>query len=145
MARTLHGRGRLKFCGSTSWHALPHMAALLNVPQQIAWDERHNHRVFWFEQCNILRQGDPLFLVKRTLQHGNIVTGCRDLEEILGAKESKLFSSIVWVQRPGIPKDPTVMFGPEDCDEVLHNDSDLTDFRESVLDWARRRGYLSEE
>lgn len=141
-ARTLHGKGPNRFGGSTSWHALPFMAEYLNVPPQIAWDERHENRVLWWEKCNELREADPLFLIRRALKHGNICTGIRDRVEIDAAKSSGLFSSILWIDRPGLPEDPTVKFTKEDCTDVLTNDSDVLTFRQSVLKWATQKGYI---
>lgn len=138
----LHGHGELRCAGSSSWFALPFISAALNRPPQKCWEERHNNRVFWFEFCNALRANDPLFLMRRALQSGNVVTGLRDRVEMDAAKSSGMFQSIVWVDRPGTPVDPTVKFTQEDCTDVIHNDGTLEEFREKVLGWAQVKGYI---
>ncbi len=141
-AMALHGWGDLVYAGSTSWQALPFMAKVLGVPEQIAWDERHNNRVRWWQECNKLRLQDPLFLVKRALQNANIVAGLRDDVEMKAAKASGLFKAILWVERPGVPEDPTVTFKKEDCTDFLLNDVGLNTFKARVRNWARTKGFL---
>lgn len=141
-ADLLHGKGRLLNAGSLSWHALPFMAKELGITPQKAWDERHAKRQFWKDHLDTLRAHDTLFLVKLALKHGNIVTGLRAREEMDAAQASGLFSSIVWIERPGTPVDPTVCFGPQDSTDILHNTGTLEDFEAKLLTWAKSENYL---
>ncbi len=138
----LHNVGPFVYTGSTSWQALPFMSKILRVPPQVAWDERHQHRQFWKDQCDILRKDDELFLIRLALQHGNVCTGLRADVEMDAAKASGLFDAIVWVERPGTPEDPTVQFTKDDCTDVLHNDGTLEDLKSLVIQWARSKGWL---
>jgi hypothetical protein len=144
-ARTLHGIGPMKFCGSTSWQALPFLAAKLGVPPQIAWDERHNNRQFWKDYCDWLRRDDPALLIKLALEAGNIVSGIRDKVEIQAAIRENMFDAVLWITRPGVPEDPTFTWGPQDfpgC-HVINNDGTLEQFQEAVRDWAYMNGFVS--
>lgn len=138
----LHGRGNLRFCGSTSWHALPHMAALLRLPLQIAWETRHQHREVWKTYCDEFRQFEPLRLVRMALLHGNIVSGIRDLVEIEAAVKEEIFDSILWVHRPGFPIDPTLSYDPAKfATDKIVNDETLHVLHCRVDRWASAKGY----
>lgn len=144
-ARTLHGIGPFRFCGSTSWQALPFMAAKLGVPAQIAWDERHNNRQFWKDYCDWLRRDDPAFLIKLALEAGNIVSGIRDKVEIEAAIRENMFDAVLWISRPGIPEDPTFTWGPNDYPDchVLFNNGTLEQFQTAVKVWAHEQGFIT--
>lgn len=139
-AAALHGKGRLRYCGPTSWQALPYIARELDLPESFAWDTRHEKRQFWKDWCDEFRRHDPLRLVRLALRHGNIVAGVRDKVEIEALRDSGLFDEILWVLRPGFPEDPTVTYRPADfATTVICNDGTLQDFRDSVLSWASNR------
>src|SRR6185369_2898341 len=84
-AFALHGKGPFHYYGSTSWAALPEVAEKLGIPEQIAWEQRHNNRQFWKDYCGWLRRDDPCYLIRKVLARGNICGGIRDLVEIQGA------------------------------------------------------------
>lgn len=117
----------LRYGGSASWAALPFIANWLNIHPQMAWENRHKHRNYWYEACNFLRKDDPCFLIKRVLRDGDMVVGIRDKVEIQALKESKLVKEIIWVDASKrVPeKDPTVNFTAEDCTMVLDNNSGI--------------------
>ncbi len=144
-AATLHGKGNLRCKGSTSWVATPFVAEALGQIPQYAFEHRHERRQFWKDYCDYLRRDDPLFLVRLLLvDGGNIVTGLRDLVEIQAAKDSGLFREILWVNRPGMPKDPTVAYDPSKfCTSWILNDGNLTSFKYTVLAWAVKHNFLT--
>lgn len=144
-ARTLHGVGPFRFCGSTSWQALPFMAAKLGVPAQIAWDERHQNRQFWKDYCDWLRRDDPAFLIKLALEAGNIVSGIRDKVEIEAVLRDKMFDAVLWITRPGVPEDPTFTWGPSDVPgiHIINNDGTLEQFKGAVKVWANQQGFIT--
>lgn len=127
----------LRYTGSTSWYAKDHMARVLGVCEQEAWEDRHLHRQRWFDELNLLRDGDPLYFVKRILVAGEIVTGLRDGREIHAARGAGLISHFVWIDKPGVPNCGTVSYGPDDCDLVIVNGGTIDDFHGKLLDWFR--------
>jgi hypothetical protein len=143
-ASTLDGVGPMKFCGSTSWQALPFIARKLRVAPQIAWETRHQNRQFWKDYCDWLRRDDPAFLIRLALEAGNIVSGIRDRVEIEQARKEKLFDRIVWIDRPGTPVDPTVTFGSEMADFVIINAGSLESYRQRVLGDAIHSGFITQ-
>lgn len=127
----------LPYAGSTSWAALPLMAKFQGLHPQLAWERRHRDRQFWKDTLDEFRQKNPLLLIERALESGGrVVTGIRDRREIVAARESGLFSRIVWIERPGIPADPTVTFGAGDATDLIRNDGDLRRFHQNIVRWA---------
>lgn len=142
-----HSHLGVKCVGSTSWAALPPMAEILNLPQQKAWETRHENRQRWKDECDRLRKDNPLLLINRAFwgcdqvqtlwsPKGRVVTGIRDKAEIDAAKQDCRFKHIVWIDRPGIPEDSTVTFGPEDATDYVRNDGDLRRFHRNLTRWA---------
>lgn len=116
----------LKYGGSCSWHALPYIAEELGIHPQIAWEQRHDHRNFWYEYCNYLRRDDPSFLIKKVLAAGDLVVGVRDKVELHDMQKHQLVLSTIWVDAaPRITYvDPTVTFTKADANIVLQNRND---------------------
>lgn len=134
LAERIEDKTQLRYGGSTSWAALPHVAASLNMHPQRAWESRQLHRDYWFDFCNFLRRDDPLFLIREVLCSGDLVVGIRDKEEMHAARESGLFRRIIWVdayRRLGTV-DTTVKFGPADCDEIISNNGSRDDFEPAI-------------
>jgi len=141
----------IPYAGSTSWAAKEIVAEQLEIHEQEAWETRHTHRAQWKSICDAVREKHQTILIERALASVNmnsasdfledwsgIVVGVRDYEEIYAAKQQKLFGRILWIDRPGIPEDPTVTFTASDCDEVIVNDGTLDRFKIELFLWAER-------
>lgn len=129
----------LPYAGSTSWAALPLMAVLQNLHPQLAWERRHANRQFWKDSCDEFRKNEPTLLMERAFRvtpHGRVVTGIRDKVEIDAAKEAKLFRNIIWIDRPGVPVDPTVTFTAADATDYVRNDGSLRRFHKNLIQWT---------
>lgn len=126
----------LTYIGSLSWVALPYMAKILGICEQEAWETRHDRRVEWYEALNEYRKDDPTRLVRDSLARGTIVVGVRDRLEIVESRREGLLTHILWIDRPGIPRDPTITYGPGDCDQVILNDGTLPEFHGQLLAWC---------
>jgi len=127
---------KLRYAGSFSWAGLPHMARVLDKHPCQAWEERHRDRQFWKDELDKLRLTDQCYLARLVVRSGDIGAGLRDIKEINAVKAEKLFDRIVWIDRPGNAVDPTVTFGPEDCDEVIVNDGTLDQYHTTLCAWA---------
>lgn len=125
---------KLRYTGSFSWNALPFMADFLGLHPQQAWDTRHQHRQVWKDRLDYLRTGDESFLAEMSLSTGEVSAGLRDRIELESVRAKKLFTRIIWIQRPVIPTDPTVTFSSKDCDLVINNDGTLEDFHIKLRD-----------
>lgn len=118
----------LRYAGSFSWAALPYVAERLGLHPQVAWETRHTMRKQWYDYCNELRAPDATILARLVLAQGDVTAGLRDKVELDACKAAGLFDEIVWVERPGTPVDPTVTFGPQDCDRILVNEGTLEEY-----------------
>ena len=143
-AAFLHEHCGISSTGSTSWAALPLMARLLNQPQQKAWDERHKYRQVWKDALDDFRKCDPLLLINKALETGGqCVTGIRDKCELDAAKAAGIFRRILWIDRPGIPRDPTVMFEAKDCTDYVKNDGSLERYHHNLVKWTIAAGLVT--
>lgn len=127
---------------SFSRAALPFMCEVLGQDEKTAWEERHNHRMTWKNHLDHLRRGDETLLAEMALCHGEILAGLRDIKELEAVRTKGLFSHILWVNRPGVPADPTTTFGPGDADEVIDNNGTLDEYKETLKRWAESKGLL---
>jgi hypothetical protein len=119
------------------------MAKLLNLPQQAAWETRHAYRQVWKDACDDFRKNDPLLLINLALATGGVVvTGIRDKVELDAAKAAGIFHRILWIDRPGIPRDATVTFEARDCTDYVKNDGTLRRFHQNILKWAVAAGLV---
>ena len=142
-AAFLHPHCGITATGSTSWAALPMMAKLLNLPEQRAWETRHEHRQIWKGSCDHFRRNDPLLLINKALASGGqCLTGLRDKKELDAAKAAGIFHRILWIDRPGIPRDPTVTFEAKDCTDYVKNDGTLRRFHQNIIKWAVAAGLV---
>jgi len=110
--------------------------------KQYVWDNwgKHNYdcmdvfyearrepenRKIWRDHINKLNT-PPDTLGKLVTQNQDLIVGIRTIREYIACCESLIDLSI-WVDRPGQPHDPTMEFGPGDCDITIHNDKFLPD------------------
>lgn len=122
----------LKYAGSISWVHKSIVADKLNLPEQIAWDTRHDCRMEWKLILDKLRVEDPAALVKNCVQIGPILSGIRNKIELQSALLQGVIKTAVWVARPGIAIDPTVSYDVSNCTHVLLNDGDLNHLRSQL-------------
>jgi hypothetical protein len=107
------------------------------------WNRRHDDREFWKAYGTRLREREPGILIKTALGHGDMVVGCRDKAEIDYLRSENLVDLIIWVERAGFEKDPTIEFGPEVADIVILNDTDVAGLTNKVERLAKFAGIFT--
>ena len=122
----------LKYEGSASWVCKSIVADTLGVPEQTAWEPRHERRMEWYTILNDFRKDDPTKLVKMCLSKAKVITGIRDLIELKSCLEKGYIKYAVWVERIGVERDPTLTYSIEDCTHVLENNGDLNLLNQKV-------------
>ena len=95
--------------------------------------DRRNRRDWWERYIGSYNTFyDPeegIATYKRTIEAGNdFLCGIRQAREFSQCRKS-LIDFAVWVERPGIPIDPTQEYGADQCDLVINNDGSLADLR----------------
>lgn len=118
--------------GSTSSAVAPLIAKAVGKTEEEVFAERHQHRMFWFEFCNILRRDDPTLIARILLGQADILVGLRDIAEIEATRAKDVVAAHIWVSRPGVDSDETVAFSRDDCDLVLENNGSLEDLKRKI-------------
>ena len=132
----------LKYAGSASWVCKNIVANVLDLPEQTAWETRHERRMDWYSILNEYRKDDPTKLVKLCLNQAKIITGIRDLIELKSCLEKGYIKYAVWVDRPGIDPDPTLTYNSSDCTHILENSGDLNFLNHQISILAERLNLL---
>lgn len=133
----------LRYGLSFSRAGLPFMAEVMGLPEEQAYAERHAHREKWKAHLDYLREGDETLLAEIALVKGEVLAGLRDRVELDAARRKDLFSHVVWIERPGVPRDSTVTFEASECDCVILNDGTLDEFHLSIWKWANEHCLLN--
>ena len=100
----------LRYTGSCSSIIAPHAAARLGIPEAEAFATRHACRDLWRAIGDELRRDDPAYLARKTLEHGDICVGIRSAAEMEAVMGEGLVDEVLWIDRPGLPVDPTLEF-----------------------------------
>lgn len=120
----------IKRCPSCSEFILPYVAAEKGVTIVEAWNTRHSSRdiPIWNRIANNLRESNsPCYLVEQAVKcGGSIIVGIKDRDEFLYAKNKSLFTCSFWVERNGVPVEPSTTIKKEDCDFVVLNDGHIS-------------------
>ena len=96
--------------------------------------DRRNHREKWHQIILDCNEVDPVNFYRYCLEEPpqDILCGVRDDKEMRAIKKAKLVDYWIWVDRPGTPVDPTMKFGPEECDWTIENDGTVGDLVEKI-------------
>lgn len=112
----------IMYPGSASRLALPlvaHMAGTTST--NLVWNQRHDHRVFWINACNALRENDLTLLARMCLGAGDVLVGPRAKPEFDAYVAQGIVDWTVWIDNPRVPSDITVEFTAGDCDLMVPN------------------------
>lgn len=106
----------------------PEMAAKYNIhpwtyqSEQDCWENRRYMRPFWadwIDNCNRADE-DGIGLYRPPLNEGvNVIEGLRWIAEFNSLR--RWIDLAIWIDRPGVKRDPTLQYGPEACDIVIQN------------------------
>lgn len=132
----------LKFAGTTSKYLAPYVAAVMGVSVEEAYRDRHRNRDQWYRIGNELREKDPGILIRESLEHGDIVGGIRDIEEVDAAHRGGMADLVIWIENIWVPNDPTLMFTERQCDIVIPNNWGIEQFEARLRRFAACMGIL---
>lgn len=127
----------IKYPKSASWLISPLVAEMAEIPAEVAWETRHQNREFWIHACHALRGKDYGMLVRMCLGAGDVAVGIRGRFELDRVLNDGTIDLAVWIDNPRVPKDPTVEYGPEDCDLVIPNHGSLLEFYRKLRNVAK--------
>lgn len=86
--------------------------------------DRVNHRVVWREAILAYNQPSGIRLYEDYQDTHDIFNGIRCKDELQSGLMSGFFDLSIWVDRE-VPEDPSLNFGPSDCDIVIPNQGSL--------------------
>ncbi len=131
----------LRFEGGCSWAGKEFVAERLGLSVEEAWKTRHERRMDWYNLLNEYRKDDWARLVRKVFETSDFVCGIRDGEELKAAKAEGLIDLAVWVERAQAPFDPTLRYGPEDCDIVITNHLTIPEYLHKIDRLAKSLGF----
>lgn len=118
----------LKYGGSSSTTMLRFVARMVNLTEEQAWAERHEHREYWLQAGHAIRGSDLTLLCRLCLSISDMAIGLRGRVELHGCVSEQVVDYLVWIDNPRVPPDSTVEFGPEDCDLMIPNHGSSLEF-----------------
>lgn len=96
------------------------------------YEDRHNHRVMWFDLIANYNKNEPDRLAKAILEEHDIYCGMRNIKEFEVAVQH--FDLVVWVENPRLPEEHISSFSipKEEADFVIMNDGTKKQFQRKV-------------
>ena len=122
----------LRYSGTTSVAISKRVAELEDISFEEAHSVRHERREYWRWLGDQMREDDPAALARIVREGSDMLVGVRAKVELKQVRKEKLCDLIIWIDRPGIPIDPTIEFGPELCDIIIPNWWGLREYHERL-------------
>lgn len=111
----------VQYGGSLSQIVCPLVAVSLDLSEEECFAQRHQDRDYWYRWCNHLRAQDPTLLARMLLAQADIVVGIRAAIELEACVAEGVIDLSLWVDNPRVDPDPTVEYGPADCQLTVVN------------------------
>lgn len=98
------------------------------------YEDRHNHRDYWFDKIVKYNKKDPARLAKEILKNSDIYVGMRSSVEIQECMSQGLFDNVIWIERPDTPLESKGSFNITEKDAKIKviNDGTLKDLEKKV-------------
>jgi hypothetical protein len=138
----------LRYVAGTSWYAAPLVYERMTdrgfryATVEDCWNDRHNYRQIWADVIGTYNSGDPARLYRDCIAKQDLLTGVRWRKEKQACEAAGLVKMWLWVERPGIPEDPTMEYTASECDLVILNDGALEDLYRKLWVFADTLGIL---
>ena len=118
--------------GSVSWHMKEHVASVLDLPVQYAWENRSEFRNEWRSIIDKYREGDPARIIREMWEIQDVFSGIRPREEFEAAKKEGLIDYVAFIERPRRKDDQTFELHPLDADFKIENNGTIQELWELV-------------
>jgi hypothetical protein len=132
----------LTYGGTTSIAISREVARREGISFLEAHAQRHDRRAYWRALGDEMRAHNPSALAEEMLKDSTLLVGVRARIEMQSVIEKRLCDLIIWVDRPGIPHDPTLEFGPELCDFTINNWWDVKEYHRRWQNLATTLGVM---
>lgn len=119
----------LRFEGSLSKYLAPYVAGCLGLSIAETLSRKREFTDVWQKiGIEIRQKHGPLVLVTQCLRESDLIVGSRDILELAAIRCASLVDLVVWIDRD-VPEDPTLNFGPDECDIVISNRGSIESFQ----------------
>lgn len=79
------------------------------------------------------RQDDnPLYLIEEPAKISDVITGLRNIDEIIAARKTGLFDLVIWVHMDDCKRGNTDNLEPHHADIIINNNGTLSDLKRVV-------------
>jgi hypothetical protein len=135
------------YCGSTSEVISAQIAEEEGRPFEDVHIERNvsdESRMRWYDKGRLMCTDNPSRLIEICYEKGledsddyNVLVcdGCRSQLEIFDALSRGVVDVILWIDRDGLPPDPSLKFGKEVATTIIENNGTIEDLRKSLFSW----------
>lgn len=99
------------------------------------YEDRHNHRVEWFNIISDYNKEDLARLGRYILAEYSIYCGLRRRDELDALKQQNICDFVIWVdasQRLPIEDSSSCTVGPDQADYIIDNNYDLNHLNEEI-------------
>jgi hypothetical protein len=142
-AEWLAANTTLTYAGTTSVAISREVARREGIGFAEAHAQRHARRGYWRALGDEMRAHNASALAEEMLKDSTLLVGVRARIEMQAVIEKRLCDLVIWVDRPGIPHDPTLEFGPELCDFTIHNWWDVPEYLRRWRNLATTLGVMN--
>jgi hypothetical protein len=129
-----------KFTSSSMFCAervmMPQMMHLYSSTEE-CFNDRHNHRQFWYDKITEFNTPDKSALGKAIFEDNDVYVGCRNKAEFHSLRNNGVFDFAIWVDRSDYlpPEEKTsCTLEPWMADYVIDNNGSLADLERNVRD-----------
>lgn len=98
------------------------------------FDDRHNHRAFWYDCITEFNREDKTRLGRLIYEKYDIYCGIRNAQELAALREAKVIDFTIWIDRFGMPPEDSssMTVKPFQADHTIFNNGSLEDLQEKV-------------
>ena len=136
---------KLRYAGTTSTVISREVARREGISYEEAHAKRHPNKIYWRALGDEMRAHDPAALARAVLENSDMLVGVRAAVEIDQVIKEQLVDIIFWIDRPGIPFDPTIEFNSEKCHLVIQNHWGLSEYYHRLAMIAKSLGVLAKD
>lgn len=100
---------------------------------EVCYDDRHQHRVAWYEAIREYNQGNEARLSQAIFDEYDMYVGIRSRVEFLAAKHLSDLSIWVDASERVSADDPTIKIHPGDCDIIIDNNGTEDEMKDRLI------------
>lgn len=113
-------------------HLVPPGIGVVYANSDECYSDRRNRRKFWNSVITSYNIPNKTKLYEEMLSHNDLINGVWRLDELQECLNKGMIDLVIWIERYGL-LDPTIDFGPSQCDITIDNTGRLSDLDTKLL------------